>query len=147
VSASLTIDCSSISQPDVVLSDSSDTYRLALGGFGRPGITWRTTYAPDSINVHGSEAIAAVKEQTSIPAEVIVLGTDWTAVETAIDALDAALSQWSYTVTQTAGGVTRTWSAGPASWSSSSNAVESYNVDQAFDVLTLTIPVYPIPGT
>lgn len=145
--ASLSIDRTSLSLSALVIADDSTTYRLAKGGFGRPAMTWRTTFAPDSINVHGSEPIAAVKEQTSIPAEVIVLGATWAAVDTAVTALETAVSQFSYDVTQTTGGVARAWAASPASWSSASSTVEPFNVDQKFEVLRLTIPVYPISST
>lgn len=145
MSASIDIDRTSLSLGALTVSDSSDTYRLARGGFGRPAITWRTTNAPDSDNVHGSELITAVKEQTSIPLTVLILGDTWDEVEAAIDVLDEALSQFSYPVTQTVGGVARVWAASPASWAST-DPIESWNVAECIEVLNVTIPVQPIPG-
>lgn len=146
IAASVTIDRSSLSEADLTIADSG-TYCLTEKGLGRPGITWRKATAPDSADVHGSEYFAAVKEQTSLPLEVAILADSSAELEAAIDELTDALSQFTYTVTVTVGGVSKVWDAGPADWSAASGLVEFSKANRFFDVLKVTIPIYPIPGS
>jgi hypothetical protein len=148
MTASVTIDCSSISAPNVVISDDpTGTYVLLFEGLGRPAITWRLTSAPDSVNVHGTEYVAAVKEQTSLPLKVMVQAASSAALDTAVTALEDALSQFTYPTTVAVDGVSKVWSCAPAAYSPTSGLVDASMVAQHFDVYTITIPVYPIPGS
>lgn len=145
MTATVTLDCSSIPATDVVLnSATSATYVLLREGLGRPGITWRLTPAPDSADVHGSEYVAAAKEQTTLPLKVMIQAASSAALDAAIDALEDALSQFSYTATVVVDGVTKVWSCSPAACSPTSGLIESELVDGHFDVYTITIPVYPV---
>lgn len=145
MTASVTINCSSISAPNIVISDALDaTYELVREGLGRPAITWRKTAAPDSADVHGTEYVAAVKEQTTLPLKVMIQAASSAALNTALNALEAALSQFSYTATVTVDGVTKVWSCGPAAYGSESGLIEHAKVLAHYDLWTITIPVYPI---
>lgn len=143
---SVTLDCSSISATDVeiVSDDFAATYLLLLEGLGRPAITWRLTAAPDSADVHGSEYVAAAKEQTTLPLKVLIQAASSAALDVAITALEDALSQFAYTATMVVDGVTKVWACGPAAYSPTSGLVDSNMVDGHFDVYTITIPVYPV---
>lgn len=144
--AEVSIDRSSLSLAALVVSDDGATYQIKQDGLTRPGITWRLTAAPDSADVHGTEYVAAVKEQTSLPLDVIVKAASSAALDTACVALEDALSQFSYPVTVTVDGVAKVWSSSPAAWSYS-RPTDLAEVQQHFTVMTLTIPVYPIPGS
>jgi hypothetical protein len=139
----VSIDRTSLSLSALAATNDGATYQIAQDGLGDPGITWRKSTMPDSDDIHGSEYVAAAKEQTSIPLEVIVKAASSSALKTARDALFAALSQFTYTVTVTVDGVSDVWTAGPADWARST-AVQPGQVAQFFTVLTITIPVYPI---
>lgn len=142
---SVTIDRSSLSLSDLVISDAFDaTYQLLRDGLGRPAITWRMTAAPDSVDVHGTEYLAAVKEQTSLPLKVMVQAASTGALDTAVTALEDALSQFTFPVTQDIDGVTKVWSASPASYGADSGQVVHARVLQHFEVMVITIPIYPI---
>lgn len=127
----------------LVIADDGATYQIGQDGLGRPARSWRTTNMPDSADVHGSEPIAAVLEQTSIPLEVIVKAASSAALNTAVEALFDALSQFTYKVTVTVDGVAKTWSASPAPIAPKAPTGPS-QVAQFFEVFTVTVPVYPI---
>lgn len=148
MSATVTLDCSSIPASDVVLnSATSATYVLLQEGLSRPAITWRLTPAPDSADVHGTEYVAAAKEQTTLPLKVMIQAASSAALDAAISDLEDALSQFTYTATVVVDGVTKVWSCAPAAYSPTSGLIDSNFVDGHFDVYTITIPVYPIPGS
>ena len=142
----VSIDRASLSLTALAITNDGATYQIAQDGLGEPNITWRRLSAPDSANIHGTEYIGAVKEQTSIPLVVIVKAASSSALKTARDALFAALSQFSYPVTITVDGVAEVWTAGPADWARSTT-VQPGQVAQFFTSLTVTVPVYPIPGS
>lgn len=141
--ASITITRTALSLADLVINDTSATYRLTPDGLGDPGMTWRLTSMPDSADVHGTEYIAAVLEQSSLPLKVLVMGADAAAVRTARNALTAALSQFDYSITVTVDGQAQTWDCSPASWSLA-DGVQYAMVAARLEVMTITVPVYPI---
>lgn len=148
--ASVAIDRSGLLVPlaPLTISDSGTVFRLGERGVGRPGVRWRFGKMPDNPNIHGEERTSGSKEESSIPVELLVMGATWDAVETSIDELDVALSQWAYVVTVTVAGKVRTWNAGPADWNvADAGRYDAYRVDACFEVLNLAIPVYPIPGS
>lgn len=143
---SVALDRSSLSLSDLVIDDDTTaTYVLLKDGLGRPGITWRLGAMPDSADVHGTEYVSAVKEQTSLPLRVMVQAASSAALDVAVTALEDALSQFTYPVTVDVDGVARVWSGAPAAWSTESGVQHAY-VAGFFDVLLVTIPVYPVPG-
>jgi hypothetical protein len=137
------IDRASLSLSALTIANDGATYQIGMDGLSRPGRTWRITSAPDSADVHGSVPIAAALEQTSIPLEVIVKSTSSSALNTAVDALFAALSQFIYPVTVTVDGVAKVWSASPATVTPKA-ATGPAQVAQFFEVFTVTIPIYPV---
>lgn len=147
--SSVTIDRSSLSLSDLVIDEALDaTYVLLRGSrLRRPATTWRKGGPPDSQDVHGSEFTSAVKEQTEIPLRVMVQADTSAALDAAIDELDEALSQFTFPVTVDLDGVVKVWDASPAPWAPEPDLEEYAAMLQHFDVLTISVPVYPIPGT
>ena len=146
MTVSVSIDRTSLSLSPLVIDDNpASTYRIAQGGLSRPTITPRETNAPDSRYFEGTELLAVTREQTRVPVKVIVQGASWAAVESAVDALDAAVWQFMYDVTVTVDGVAKTWYCTPAI-PVPSGLIEPENVSQFFDVFDLDIPCKPTPA-
>lgn len=121
-----------------------DGVALGIVGYQPPALMPRITYAPDSADVHGSEALAASWQQA-------ILGWDWVpdhaATESDIAAayasVVAALGQFAYVITtQVSGAPAQAWKADMGTITPSSR---SY-VDLAHlrPVFAVTVPVYPI---
>lgn len=127
-----------------VLSLTTSPYWIDEDGLESPEMTWRRTYAGDSPYTHGSELVAAVKEQTSLPLGVLILADSALELQTALDDLDEAVSQFTYTTTVTVDGIARSWSCDPASWRR--GRIDSGEQAAFLARVALTIPVYPIPG-
>lgn len=145
--AQVSIDRSSLSLGALVISSTpTDTYVLTGAGLGRPGISWRYTYAPANPYIHGSALLGAVKDQSSLPLEVLVQSNTAANLDAAIKTLTDALDQFSYDVTVTVDGVAKTWSCDPGSYASTDGQVNDARQVQFVEVLAITIPVYPIPG-
>ena len=119
-------------------------YRFTPDGLGTPAVSWRIDKAPDVPGVHGSEALAAAKEESSLPWTVLVMAASREGVGMAFDDLAEALDQWSYPVTVTVDGASRTWQAGPANYSR--GPILSAEQDAFLCTVTVSIPVYPIPS-
>jgi hypothetical protein len=129
----------------LAFSGALDATALGIVRYQPPARQSRVTYAPDSVNVHGSEAIGAAWQQA-------ILGFDWmldgatteAAVQAAYAAVVAAIGQFSYTVTtQVSGATAQVWAA---DMGSATPPARSY-VDLAHPnawVCAVTIPVYPI---
>lgn len=150
MTASVSIDRTSLSLPALVIvsadTNPTATYVLTASGLGRPAITWRETKMPDSPNIAGSELLNAVKEQASLPLEVLVQSDTAANLDAAVQALADAVWQFSYDVTVTIDGVVKVWSCTPAGFAPSSGNEEAAKWLQRVDVLAITIPVYPNPG-
>lgn len=140
--ASISIDRTSLTLSALVVADDGTTYRPTPDGIGRPGISWRLTAMPDSADSHGTEYVAAVKEQSSMPLQVKVYADSSAALDAACDALEEALSQFAYTMTVTVDGVAKTWTCAPASWQVSN--FDSGEVAAHIATYAITVPVYPI---
>lgn len=142
----ISIDRAGLSLAPLVFSGALDGTTLGIVGYQPPALQSRITYAPDSMDVHGSEAIAAAWQQA-------VLGFDWVrdddATETQVQAsygeVAAAVGQFSYLVTtQVSGAPAQVWRADMGSVSPSARTyMDLVNHNPVFAV---TIPVYPIPG-
>lgn len=140
----VSIDRTSLSLAPLVFSGSLDGTALGIVGYQPPSLQMRVAYAPDSVNVHGSEPVGASYQQA-------ILGVDWVrdgaATETQVQAsfaeVAAAVGQFSYTVTtQVSGAPAQVWSADPGSLSASGRTFgDLANVNPVF---ALSIPVYPI---
>lgn len=139
----ISIDRTSLSLSALVFSASLGT-TLGVVDYQPPATQWRLSYAPDSINVHGSELIGAAYQQS-------ILGFDWVreagSTETQVQAsrveVAAALAQFSFTVTtQVSGAPAEVWAADPGSQVPSARTFE--NLMNRNPVFAVSIPVYPI---
>ena len=134
--------------PDPLLfSASLDGTPLGILNYQQPASQQRVAYAPDSINVHGSEAIGSSLQQALLPFDWV---RDDDATETQVQAsrkeVEAALAQFSYTVTtQVSGAPAEVWRADPGSQVPSPRTYE--DLANRNPVYAVTIPVYPIPGS
>lgn len=127
----------------LVIADDGTTYQLAEDGLGRPARSWRVSKAPDSPDIHGSEAIGAALEESELPVRLIVKAASTSALNTALDALELALSQFAYDVTVTIDGQARVWSCGPAD---SQASLDSGQASAHLSNVSVAFPVYPIAG-
>lgn len=149
MTANVSIDRTSLALPPLLIADAGDlaaTYVLTGSGLGRPAITWRETRAPEHPDMHGSLLLRAVKEQSSLPLEVIVQADTAADLDAAVQALADAVWQFSYNITVTIDGGAKVWAATPAALAPSSGNEDAAKWLLHVDVLTITIPVYPIPG-
>src|SRR5690349_9080579 len=98
--ASVTIDRSSLSLSDLVIdSEGFSTYYIETSGLGRPAQTPRETLATASPFVNGQSRTTVVYEETTLVLQVRVQASSSAALDTAIVALEAALKQFTYSVT------------------------------------------------
>lgn len=139
----VSIDRTSLGKgPLVIRSDGAAPYSLTAQGLGRPAVSARAT-SVTSPWLHGETPTVVVREQSSIPLEVILSALSDATLDLCRDALDEALWQFSYLVTVTEGSTSHTWECSPASYGVV--GVEYHNVAEHYEVWTITIPCYPIP--
>jgi hypothetical protein len=140
----ITISRTSLSLSPLVFSAALDVNPLGIVGYQPPALQWRLGRMPDSADVHGSETISASYQQS-------ILGWDWVredgSTETQVQAsrkeVEAALGQFSYTITtQISGAPAEVWSADPGDQVSSARSYE--DLANANPVFAVTVPVYPI---
>ena len=142
---SVSIDRTSLSLSALVIdTEGFNTYYVDKAGLGRVGKTPRETIAAASPFVHGQLRTAVVWEESTLPLTVRVQGTTSSALASAVDALEAALSQFVYTVTVTVDGVARAWTAYPATWNSTDGLTAFERVKTFHEDLSISIPVYPV---
>ncbi len=122
-------------------------YSLTDTGMGRPAVTARTVGASESPWLHGSTLVSAVRETSALPLEILIQASTDAELAAATAALDEALWQFDYALTVIEGSTSTTWQCSPASYGVADGVSMSFNVDQHFEVWTVTIPVYPIPVT
>jgi hypothetical protein len=142
----ITVDRTSLSLSALVFSASLDANALGIVGYQPPALQQRIAYAPDSVNIHGSEAIAASYQQA-------VLGWDWirdgateAQVQTSFDEVADALAQFSFTITtQVSGATAQVWSADPGSMTPAARSYVDL-VNPGIQVFSASVPVYPIAG-
>lgn len=144
MTTTLTIDRSSLGLGDLVVGGTApagDGFFLRAGGLSEPTFDVRTTYAPDSAYVPGSQLLAAVLTAATLPA-VVVAQASTTAGLAALKAeLAAAVWQFAYPLTLTVDGTAHPWDAGPCwpAWGELSSAF----VDAHMAAANLVIPVQP----
>ena len=87
-----------------------------------PGFEFRYEYAPSSPHMPGQQLLAAVLEQSTLPAVIYARGTSTANLRAIKDELTAAVSQFAYDVTLTVDGDAQTFAADPTwpQWSSDS---------------------------
>jgi hypothetical protein len=123
-----------------------DGTSLGIVNYQAPARQSRTAYAPDSINIHGSEAIGAAWQQAILSFEwVCDTASSETDVQAAYDEVVAALEQFSYPVTtQVSGAPAQSWAADMGSCAPSGRTYA--DLANTNPVYAVTIPVYPIPA-
>jgi len=142
---SLTIDRTALSLAPLVIPGTPTTdnpFWIPKGGIGRPDFTMRLGYAPDSRWVPGKVLLDAVLEASSLPVTVwIDRVANLAELQTSRRELEAAFSQFTYTVTVTVGGQVESWQADPTwpAWGSLRHEL----VDELVDRADLVIPVNP----
>lgn len=118
------------------------TYILPEGGLAYPDFEARLGYLPNNDDVPGGSLRAATLDVGSLPLSIIVNGTSTADLQTKRRALEAAFSQFTYTVTISVGGQTETYNAFMAwpKW----GAVDSGAAKAFLATATLTVPVNPM---
>ncbi len=85
-----------------------------------------------------------VKEESTLPLVVRIQSTTASGLSTAVTALETALWQFTYTVTVAVGGVSKVWTAYPATIGSIDGLVTPWRVADHYEDLTISIPIYPV---
>lgn len=143
--ASVSIDRTSLTLSPLVLNGSGGgTYTLTPRGLGAVVTAWRYGWMPSHPDVHGDELLSATLENARLSLEVLVEAATSVALETAVTALNEALFQFSYEVTQTVDGVAKTWTCFPSVAVPVAGVVLHNEVAEHFGVFSMSIPVYPI---
>lgn len=131
----------------LVLSGTEDGTLWGIVGFRTPGRVRRYAWLPDSPDVDGSVLVSSSLQQGLLSVAVAPDVTSESALQTALGDLYAALGQWSYTVTTTAGGApAQAWSANPGSIELAEDTRDIDDLADSDPVYAITIPVYPIPA-
>ncbi len=143
MTTSVTFDRTSLSLSDLVvgLYAADATYFLPPEGITRPAFTMRRTYAPDG-DITGKQLLQAVQDSGPVQLSIYAQATSTSALTTAMEALDAAATQWSYDLTVTVDGVARTYPADPEfpQW----GLVDAGLVGVFLALATITVPVNPV---
>lgn len=144
MTTSVSIDRTSLGKgPLLIGSSGAAPYSLTDTGLGRPAITARAAVV-QSPWLHGEQVVSVVREQSSLPLEVILSALSDATLDACRVALDEALWQFDYRITVQEGDTTTTWRCSPASYGIK-DTVMHYNVSDHYEVWTITVPVYPIP--
>lgn len=143
--ASVTIGRASLSLADLVIDSAGfGTYLVDVAGLGRVGKTPREAFATPSPFVHGQLRTQVVLEESTLPLVVRVNGTSSSDLDAKVAALEDALWQFTYPVTVVVGGVTKVWSAYPATIQTIDGLTAFERVTNYFEDLSISIPVYPV---
>lgn len=127
----------------VIGHDPAEALWIDEQGLGRPGFSFRKEFAPESSWVAGRQPLSAVLDVSELPVQVYARGASTAALEATMATLEAAVSQWSYTVTLTIDGVAHSYSA-ECTWPQW-GPVDSGEVRAHLARAALSIPVNP-PG-
>lgn len=113
-----------------ITNDPTASITLLEEGFGRPTFTIRRTYAPDSAWVGGKELLSKVSDAGTLPLSFNINGTSAANVEALIAEVEAATSQFAYTLTASIDGQAHFWAADPElpTWSADSGMVRAHIV-------------------
>jgi hypothetical protein len=141
----MSIDRSGLSLAALVIdTEGFGTYYVDKAGLGRVGVSRRETLATASPFVHGQLRTAVVREESPLSLTLRVQSASSAGLDTAVSALEDALSQFVYRVTVTLDGVVKTWTAHPATWNSTDGLVAFERVMSFHEDLSISIPVYPV---
>ena len=142
---SVTIDRTSLSLSALVIdTDGFNTYYVDKDGLGHVGRTPREVFATPSPFVHGQMRTAVVLDESTLNLKVRVQAASSSALNTALAALEDALFQFSYDVTVVVDGVTKVYTASPATLDTTDGLVAFERVMAHHEDLSIAIPVYPV---
>lgn len=127
-----------------IVSDGFSTYYLDVGGLGRAGKTPRETFATAPPWLHGQLRTAVALEEATLPLVVRVQASTSSGLDTAVEALEAAVGQFVYTVTKTVDGIVKVYEAYPATIQATDALTAVERVRNYYEDLSISIPVYPI---
>lgn len=145
--ASVSISRTGLDLPALVITgDGTGTYSLTQGGLGRPLVTPRYTYADTSPDVDGQVLLQVARDTSALPLTLLVQGTTAANLDAALNALEDALWQFTYTATVNVGGVVKVWRCQPTVPQVGDGVIDHARAAQHIEVVSVTIPVDPIPG-
>lgn len=112
---SVTFTRDALSLPDLVIGDDpfAGNFHIPEDGVTRPDFKMRRAYAADNPLFAGRQMLAAVPDAGTLPLKIYAHGATTAALNTARAVLDAAATQWAFTVTVTVDGQSETWDANP----------------------------------
>jgi hypothetical protein len=143
--ATVVIGRSSLSLSDLTIdSEGFGTYLVDAAGLGRVGITPRETFATAPPWLNGRLRTQVVKDESVLSLVVRVQSSSASNLDAAVAALEDALWQRSYPVTQTVLGVAKTYTAYPATLQSTDALMAFERVTAFYEDLSISIPVYPV---
>lgn len=141
---SVTIDRTALSLPALAIArlptDSTPLW-LPEEGLIEPTWTYRTTYAPESAYFPGRRALAAVLDLSSLQMVVWASKGRGATLAQTKKVLEAAVSQWAYTITTNIDGDVATYQADPCwpQWGEADSGHRAEGIARA----TVNIPVNP----
>lgn len=132
---------------DLVITDhpdNGDGMWVTEDGITWPSFTMRRTYAPDSKDIGGRVLTAVVPDAGQTSLVVKLKGATPAALIALMDELEAATSQFTYTLTVAIDGVSRSWAADSElpQWGN----FDSGQWKARMTTATITIPLNP-PGS
>lgn len=143
MAASVAFSRAAPSLADLTIPDApfADALWLAEVGMGAVGWDYRRSYAPDSDWQSGKALLAVVRDAATLPLTIYAHAETAMALQAVKAELEAAASQWAYTVTVTVDGVATVYNCEPAipQW----GPVDSGMVQGRMDRCQLVIPVNP----
>jgi hypothetical protein len=146
VPLTVSIDRTSLSLSPLVFSATADANPLGLAAYTPPARQARVIYAPDSINIHGSEALGMSWQQALLNFDWFRESTTEAQLQAAYAEVVAAVEQFSYLVTtQVSDAPAEVWRADPGSVTPSQR--DYADLANLSPVYSVSIPVYPIPGS
>jgi hypothetical protein len=128
--------------PSNLTLSEANGYKVTYNGMGQPSGTWRRGYAT-SPWVEGALLTSAVLDQSVLNLSVLVSASSAAVLRTRMNALTAAVSQFTYTVAVTLNSQASTWTADPADWALDGEAWQASLLGLHMQRINLAIPVYP----
>lgn len=147
LSLSVRVTRALLSLGDLGLQDPTNGYEVISGGPGTVG--WRLTTV-QSQYVHGNTLVSAVKDVSIAPLKIRVKASSHGTLDSRLDTLLDAFSQFSYFLGWTIEGVTeKLWLCQPANYSVSSDGAElsKFHLMAKQYEVSLEIPRHPQPIT
>lgn len=140
---SVTFSRAALSLADLVITDNpyAGAFHLDEAAIGWPQFGIRREYAPDSEFAGGRLLLSAVPDAGTVRLSIYAHGDSTSDVQTAMEELEAATSQWSYDFTMIRDGVSRTWPADPElpSWGDIDSGMVKAHLARA----SIIIPLNP----